>query len=103
MNDLGPLALSASGPRLLRVGASHRAITPAARGPHHRRNHQILSPLSGVIPATWSKYVVPPPPVNRYVVWMGRRKRCHRSRTAARGFALMEASLAVLIVAYGFL
>src|SRR4029453_4687232 len=34
---------------------------------------------------------------------MGRPSRIHRVRTAARGFTLMEASLAVLIVAYGFL
>jgi type II secretory pathway pseudopilin PulG len=34
---------------------------------------------------------------------MGRTPRCHRVRTAARGFTLMEATLAVVIVAFGFL
>ena len=34
---------------------------------------------------------------------MGRTLRCHRARAAARGFTLIEATLAVVIVAFGFL
>ena len=34
---------------------------------------------------------------------MGRNSRCHRSAIAARGFTLMESTLAVVIVAFGFL
>ena len=34
---------------------------------------------------------------------MGRTTRCHRTSQAARGFTLIEAALAVVIVAFGFL
>ena len=34
---------------------------------------------------------------------MGLTFRCHRTRAAARGFTLMESTLAVVIVAFGFL